>query len=135
MESVTRSEQVARSISPASEARSIGSRPVSISSVFQPASAMYESASADSDAVFEVLAPIVSAAALSLSRSFPVAPEIASTRDMDFSNPEPTSAAAPTAPTVAVPTAAKAPPATAATFLMSPATSSMADFRSFTASS
>ena len=58
--------------------------------VFQPAMAMYLSASADSVALNLVLAPISLAFAVRASSSAPVAPEIAATSDIPASKSEPT---------------------------------------------
>ena len=82
MESVTISETIAKS-SPEAAARFITpSMPFSISSVFQPAIAMYSKACADSVAEYFVSMPICFAFSVSAVISSPVAPEIASTLDI-----------------------------------------------------
>ena len=103
--SVTISEVVAKSSPDAAARFIIPSKPFSISSVFQPAIAMYCKASADSEALNLVVAPISFALSVNAFRSSPVAPEIAATFDMEASKSEPTfTEAAPIAPiAVAVP--------------------------------
>lgn len=83
--SVTMSETPAKS-SPDAAARSITpSIPFNISSVFQPAIAMYSIAEAVSLAVYCVIFPSCFAFSDSRSKSDPVAPEIAATDDIAFS--------------------------------------------------
>ena len=77
--SVTISEVVARSSPDAAARFMMPSMPPSISSVFQPAMAMNSMAEAASDAENFVLAPISRAFSRSLSKSSPVAPEMAET--------------------------------------------------------
>ena len=77
--SVTMSDVVAKS-SPSAAARFImPSMPSIMSCVFQPAIAMYWNASADSVALNLVLAPISLALSFNVSKSLPVAPDIADT--------------------------------------------------------
>ena len=84
-ESVTMSEVVARSRPSAADRDMIPEMPSSISSVFHPAMAMYWKASAASEALNLVSAPISLAFARRSSKSFPVAPEIAATLLMELS--------------------------------------------------
>ena len=60
----------------------IGAMPSSICSDFHPAIAMYEKASADSEALNFVFAPISFAFSVRAARSSPVAPDIAATFDI-----------------------------------------------------
>ncbi|GFI47770.1 hypothetical protein IMSAGC019_03096 [Lachnospiraceae bacterium] len=92
--SVTISEVVAKSSPDAAARFIIPSMPFSISSVFQPAIAIYSKALADSVALNFVEAPISLALFVRASRSLPVAPEMASTFDMAPSKSEPTLIAA-----------------------------------------
>ena len=88
--SVTISEVTAK-LSPDAAARSITpSMPESISSVFQPAIAIYSNALAASVALNFVFAPISFALSDSFSKSAPAAPEIADTFDIPASKSEPT---------------------------------------------
>ena len=96
--SVTMSDVVARSSPDAAARFMMPSRPSSMSSVFQPAIAMYVMPSAASDAENFVLDPISLALSRSLSKSSPVAPEIALTLLMEVSKSAVVfTAAAPTA--------------------------------------
>ena len=95
------SEVVARS-SPDAAARFImPSMPFSISSVFQPAMAIYSKAFADSVAENFVVEPISLAFSVNFSNSCPDAPEIASTFDIAPSKSEPTLTAAVPMPLIA----------------------------------
>ena len=88
--SVTISEVKAR-LSPEAAAKSmIPLMPLSISSVFHPAMAIYSMALAASVALNFVEAPISFALSVSASRSFPDAPEIACTLDIPASKSDPT---------------------------------------------
>ena len=92
--SVTISDVVARSRPSAAAKLMIPSIPLSMSSVFQPAIAIYVNASADSVALNFVLAPISWAFLFRASRSPPVAPEIADTLDIADSKSDVTFTAA-----------------------------------------
>ena len=83
--SVTMSDADARSDPEAAARFMIPSMPFSMSDVFHPAIAIYSNASADSWAVKIVLLPISLAFSDSLSISFDVAPDIASTFDISDS--------------------------------------------------
>ena len=83
--SVTISEVVPKSSPDAAARFMMPSRPDVICSVFHPAMAMYSRAWADSEAENLVVSPISFAFARSLSRSSPVAPEIAATFDISAS--------------------------------------------------
>ena len=84
-ESVTMSEVVARSRPSAADSDMIPEMPSIMSSVFHPAIAIYWNASAASEALNFVCAPISLAFARRASKSFPVAPEIAATLLMELS--------------------------------------------------
>ena len=77
--SVTMSETVPSSSPDAAARFMTGAIPASICSVFHPAIAMYEKASADSVAEYFVFAPISLAFSVRATRSSPVAPEMAAT--------------------------------------------------------
>ena len=88
MESVTKSEQVAKSICVASDNRNTGSRAVIESSTLHPASAIYPSASDASVAVLVVAFPISRAASSNRSKSVSDALAIAAVFAMACSNDE-----------------------------------------------
>ena len=100
--SVTISLVVARSSPEAAARFIIPSIPSSMSAVFHPAIAMYEKASADSEALNFVLAPISFALSVRLFNSCAVAPDIAATLDIDDSKFAPVLIAAVPIPTTAV---------------------------------
>ena len=83
--SVTMSDVVARSSPDAAARCMMPSMPESMSPVFQPAIAMYDMASAASDALNLVFSPISRALSRRACRSSPVAPEIAATLAMALS--------------------------------------------------
>ena len=83
--SVTMSDVVARSSPDAAARFMMPSMPESMSPVFQPAIAMYDMASAASDALNLVFSPISRALSRRACRSSPVAPEIAATLAMALS--------------------------------------------------
>ena len=91
--SVTMSDAVARSIEDAAARFRTPSIPSSISSVFQPANAIYPSASADCEAVKEVFFPISSAFSVKAPISSAVAPERALTLLIEDVNVIPVSTA------------------------------------------
>ena len=102
--SVTMSDVVARSSPDAAARFMMPSMPFSMSSVFQPAIAIYSKASADSVAENFVFLPISLALSVRAFRSSPVLPEIAETLDISASKDAP-------AFTACVPRATAAPPA------------------------
>ena len=100
--SVTMSEVVPRSSPEAAAKLRTPSIPESISSVFQPAIAMYWNASAASLALNLVVAPISFALSVRASRSSPVEPEMAATVDMALSKLAVVVTAAAPKPTIGV---------------------------------
>ena len=101
MASVTISEVVAKSSPDAAARCMMPSMPFSISSVFQPAIAIYSNAAADSVAENFVEAPISFAFSVRSARSFPDAPDIAATFDIPLSKSDPTLMAAAPSPPIA----------------------------------
>ena len=118
MESVTRSEVVARSSPVASESLRMEGSPAMDCSTFHPARAMYSRASALSLAVFDVVRPISMAAASRAAYSSSVAPAVAATESMAASNSFPTLMLAAPTPAMAAVVAAKAPAAILTLWLM-----------------
>ena len=93
--SVTISDAVAKSSCPAVAKFKTDGKAEVICSTSQPAKAIYPKASADSEALYLVVAPISRATALSVSISSAVAPEIACTLLILVSYCEPTAIAIP----------------------------------------
>src|SRR5699024_9127282 len=93
--SVTLSDTVAKSRCPAVAKFKTDGKAEVICSTSQPAKAIYPKASADSEALYLVVAPISRATALSVSISPAVAPEIACTLLILVSYCEPTAIAIP----------------------------------------